>query len=152
MSAIPQWKKDRCQWCAEGTPRFEGLIKQHVHLNQSDRCFETHSCTAPTESAYIADLQAKLAEAEKEAHSLDLLRVAAELDYDDSEKRAVAAESALREALNLLEILRIKGDCFCDTGDGNPHSSECLYVTRGLAALSTAAPQPQSEAKGEPQG
>lgn len=73
----PLWRQKACEWCKRGAPRLD---KHWVHkvypMNAGYGAFKDPSivgplseyrpCTAPTESAYIAELEAKVAELTKE--------------------------------------------------------------------------------------
>lgn len=36
-----------------------------------------------------------------------------------------------------IDALRTDGGCWCDTGDGNPHTAACLQMQRALLAAVT---------------
>lgn len=61
---IPQWKKDRCKWCADEWKQYpEAVGFYHMSdpsAHPSNRAY--YPCTAPTESAYIEELEARLKE------------------------------------------------------------------------------------------
>lgn len=60
--SIPQWKRDRCKWCAGEFPTCEhGVIIRGCEGQYLHGVGEGYKpCTAPTEAEYIAELEAKL--------------------------------------------------------------------------------------------
>lgn len=52
---------------------------------------------------------------------------------------AAGAQGEREALIDTIEALRI-GPCWCDTGDGNPHSAACLRVQSLLVAVPSDAP------------
>jgi len=69
MPDIPQWKKDRCKRCAAGDIPYAG----RNHLDEN-RMLLGPICTAPTESEYITELEARLKESAEDTADLTWIR------------------------------------------------------------------------------
>lgn len=67
LSTIPQYKRDRCEWCAAGWILYDGF---HYH---DEHCDDGPRCTAPTEAERIAELEGKLVAAKADSERLDAM-------------------------------------------------------------------------------
>jgi len=66
----PLWRRERCEHCKAGRSRNNNGV--HVwQLGPHADVQASASCTAPIESAYIAELESKIAELEKDRARLD---------------------------------------------------------------------------------
>lgn len=130
LMSIPQWKKDRCDLCAEGRKSMpHGSARMHYFTFGSVKPFAPAKpsvlCTAPTEAEYIAELEAKLDFAH--GRYQDLGQVSCDGFTAIAKALSLPASATTEQCVERAEELRKDGERL-DWLEQNPESGEPYIV------------------------